>query len=150
LAQLAGEEELMNGVTVPDELKQSIDGKAAGAAGGLVEKIAERFGGAAAVGAVYGTPVERDGTTIIPVARVAWGFGAGSGSGGGPDGSGGGEGGGGGANATPIGFVEIRDGRAEFRPIHVEPPLWAVASLVVAAGFTSWVVLRGLRRLLRG
>lgn len=62
---------------------------------------------------VYGEPVERDGTTIIPVARVQWGFGGG-GIGHGPAERGGG---GGGAQAIPTGFIELKDGVAEFRPI---------------------------------
>jgi uncharacterized spore protein YtfJ len=140
----------MNGVTVPDELKESVDRKAAGVADGLMEKVAERLGGSAGVKAIYGEPIERDGVTIVPVARVLWGFGTGSGSGSGSQGGGSGEGGGGGVSATPLGFVEIREGRAEFQPIDVRPPLWAVALVILAAGLTSALALRGLRRILRG
>src|SRR5438552_9158907 len=102
----------MNDVSIPDGMRRAIDSRASGAAGGLIERIAERLGGSASVGAVYGPPIERDGTTIIPVARVAWGFGGGSGTGAGADGSGGGEGGGGGASASPLGFIEMRGGSA--------------------------------------
>ncbi|HEX2834627.1 MAG TPA: spore germination protein GerW family protein [Thermoanaerobaculia bacterium] len=63
---------------------------------------------------VYGEPVERDGTTIIPVARVQWGFGGG-GLGRTPLAQGGG---GGGARAYPVGFIALRDGKADFHPIH--------------------------------
>ena len=140
----------MNSVSIPDEMRQAIDRRASGAAGSLIEKVAEKLGSAANIAAVYGSPIERGGATIIPVARVAWGFGAGSGTGAGAEGSGGGEGGGGGATASPLGFIEIRDGSAEFQAIQVRPPVWALAPLVIACGFTSWIVLRGLRRLIRG
>jgi uncharacterized spore protein YtfJ len=138
----------MNGSSVPEELKESIDRKATGMAGGLMEKIAERLGGSAHVAAVYGDPVERDGVTVIPVARVSWGYGAGSG--GGPEGNGGGEGAGGGVSAKPLGFVEIRDGRAEFQPIVTGQPFWAAAVIILASGVAASLALRGLRRILRG
>ncbi len=78
----------------------------------LLERIAELVQVHANVKQVYGEPIERDGTTIIPVARVQWGFG------GGGIGSGAAErgGGGGGVRATPAGFIEVKNGTAEFRP----------------------------------
>jgi Sporulation protein YtfJ (Spore_YtfJ) len=139
----------MNGQTVPDELKQSIERRAAGLTGGLMESIAERLGQSAGVSAVYGQPIERDGVTIIPVARVSWGFGGGSGTGTGSEGGGSGEGGGGGVSASPLGFVEIRNGQAEFHPIVVRPPLWAIALVILASGLTASLALRALRRLFR-
>ena len=75
--------------------------------------------------AVFGEPIERDGITVIPVARVRWGFGGGAGSapiavGSGPgvEGSmaptaangmqpGSGQGGGGAVTTDPIGWLEI-------------------------------------------
>ena len=39
---------------------------------GFVERMAERVGGKASVRAVFGDPIERDGITVIPVARVRW------------------------------------------------------------------------------
>ena len=141
---------MSNDVSIPTDLKQSIDRQTEGVAGSLLARMAERLGGVASVSAVYGTPIERDGVTIIPVARVSWGFGAGSGTGSGADGSGGGEGGGGGVRATPAGFIEIREGRAEFQPIRIRPHLWALALLVLAIGISSLFFLHGLRRVFRG
>src|SRR5687767_11189641 len=79
----------------------------------LLERLAQQIQVNANAKQVYGEPVERDGTTIIPVAKVQWGFG------GGGIGRGAAErgGGGGGARAFPTGFIELRDGKAEFRPI---------------------------------
>ncbi len=82
---------------------------------------------------VYGEPVERDGTTIIPVARVQWGFGGG-GLGRTPLAQGGG---GGGARAYPVGYIVLRDGKADFHPIEAAPGtgmLLATGGLGLIAG----------------
>ncbi len=94
-------------------------------------KLAELIGGNVSARAVFGDPVERDGVTVIPVARIRYGFGAGSGRGGGRrkhwrgDGGEGdqgaedqyGSGGGGGMQAAPIGYIELRGGEASFTRI---------------------------------
>jgi hypothetical protein len=117
----------------------------------VAERLAERLGARASAAAVFGTPVEREGITVVPVAKVRWGFGGGSGRGieeGSETGEiGEGSGGGGGLAASPLGFIEIRDGRAEFRRTH--DPASAVP-IVIAAGVAAWLSLRGLRKLLRG
>lgn len=117
----------------------------------IVERLAERVGARAASSAVFGNPVERDGVTVIPVAKVRWGFGGGSGRGieeGSEKGEiGEGSGGGGGVMASPLGFIEIREGRAEFR--RTSDPSSAVP-VVIAAGIAAWFVLRGLNKLIRG
>lgn len=81
--------------------------------GGFISELADRIGSAAGAKAVFGDPVERDGVTVIPVAKVSWGFGGG----GGGEGKDEGHGGGGGASAGPQGFIEIEGGRARYRPI---------------------------------
>jgi uncharacterized spore protein YtfJ len=131
---------------------------------GFVERIAERVGGKASVRAVFGDPIERDGLTIIPVARVRWGFGGGAGRGPiavGPGSesdatsigmgsdastSGSGSGGGGGVSADPVGYLEIGPNGAVFRPIVSPMPS---PGFMLAAGATAALVLRGLARLLR-
>ena len=104
----------------------------------LLERLAQQLQLNANARQVYGEPVERDGTTIIPVAKVQWGFGGGA-MGRGPAERGGG---GGGARAFPTGFIELRDGKAEFRPIHdpVAPVVLAAAGL--AAGLLLATLLR--------
>lgn len=97
----------------------------------LIERIGEVIQVHANARQVYGEPVERDGMTIIPVAKVQWGFGGG-GFGRGAIERGGG---GGGARAMPIGFIEMRDGRAEFRPIR--DPGGTIA--LIAAGIAGLV-----------
>ena len=131
---------------------------------GFVERMAERIGAKASVRAVFGDPIERDGITIIPVARVRWGFGGGAGRGPiavGPgtaaDGapteatfdegaSGAGTGGGGGVAADPVGYLEIGPDGATFKPIASPMPS---PGFMLAAGATAALVLRGLARLLR-
>src|SRR5262245_55900714 len=99
----------------------------------LLERIGQSVGQRAQVSAVFGEPVDRDGVTIIPVAKARFGLRGGGGSGGpsGMEGSGGG--GGGGAAVTPIGFIEVRSGSAEFKRI-VTPADWFafVAAAAVA------------------
>jgi uncharacterized spore protein YtfJ len=61
---------------------------------------------------VYGEPIEKDGVTIIPAARI--GGGAGGGSGDGEEGSG--SGGGFGLSAKPAGAYIVRDGEVRWEP----------------------------------
>ena len=46
----------------------------------LLQSIADKVRSSASVKSVYGEPVEAEGKTIIPVARVAYGFGGGGGT----------------------------------------------------------------------
>lgn len=135
-----------------------------GSIDGFVERMAERIGGKASVRAVFGDPIERDGITIIPVAKVRWGFGGGAGRGPiamgpgieGADASevsmsdaresGAGSGGGGGVTADPIGYLEIGPDGANFRPI---TPVMPSPGFLLASGVTAMLVLRGLAKLIR-
>jgi hypothetical protein len=110
----------------------------------FVDRLAERIGGRASVKAVFGEPIDRGDLTVVPVARVRWGFGGGSGSSEGEDRASG-SGGGGGVAADAIGCIEIRSGEATFRPI--VPPFPSPAFLL-AAGLTAAMVIGALARLL--
>lgn len=70
---------------------------------------------AMAVRQVFGEPYERDGVTVIPVARVMGGGGGGAGNGR-ENGEQGGEGGGFGMRATPAGVYVIKDGQVRWEP----------------------------------
>ncbi len=121
---------------------------------GFVERLAERIGGKVNVTTVFGEAIERDGITVIPVAKVRWGFGGGAGGpiavGPGLDDEGGrgttGQGGGGGATADPVGWLEIGPEGAVFKPI---TPAMPSPGFLLAAGATAALVLRGLTKLLR-
>ena len=91
----------------------------------LVEKIAEVVQMHTNARQVYGEPVERDGTTIIPVAKVQWGFGGGA-LGAGTTERGGG---GGGGRAVPAGYIEVRNGAAEFRPVGGDLQMYLAAGV---------------------
>ena len=113
----------------------------------IVNGIIDRVGGTANAQAVFGTPVERPGITVIPVARVRWGAGGGGGAGNEPGkGQGSGGGGGGVVSAKPAGYIEVRDGEARFVPVR-DPS--AIAPVIAAGGFALWLVLRALRGFVR-
>jgi uncharacterized spore protein YtfJ len=107
----------------------------------FVERIADIIQVHANAKQVYGEPVERDGTTIIPVARVQWGFGGGGlGHGAAERG-----GGGGGARATAIGYIELRDGQSQFRPIHDSRDVGTLLA-IAAAGIVAGLIAARLAR----
>ncbi len=87
------------------------------------------------VGRVYGDPIERDGTTIIPAAKIR-----GGGGGGGPEGSGGG---GFGITARPVGAYVIREGQVRW-----EPAL-DVNRIVLGAQVTAIFLFLTLRAILK-
>lgn len=105
-----------------------------------MERLADRLGIVARARTIYADPVERDGVTIIPVAKVRYGFGGG----GGPQGHGGPSyGGGGGVKVKPVGYIEIRRGETRFRPIHDPLVRYRLALL---GGLLGWLALRSWRR----
>jgi uncharacterized spore protein YtfJ len=69
-----------------------------------LQAIGERLQTGATVKAVFGDPVTAGDRTVIPVARVRFGFGAGGGTRSHDEGGGGG---GGGVRADPAGMIEI-------------------------------------------
>ncbi len=157
--------------TIPGYDAAIADARRAGDGGpidGFVERMAERVGGKASVRAVFGDPIERDGITVVPVAKVRWGFGGGAGNGPvamGPGRPGaspfsesapstdadreivpGGTGGGGGVSAEPIGYLEIGPDGATFISIDAPRPS---AAFMLAAGVTAALILRALAKLIR-
>ena len=86
-------------------------------------------------GRVFGAPVEREGTLIIPVATVRGAGGGGGGSG--PEGQGEGQGGGFGLSAKPAGVFVVRGGRVDWRPAVDANRVLLGVQLLAAIGF--WV-----------
>lgn len=105
----------------------------------VAEKIGRMIGRNANARVVYGDAVERDGITVIPVAKVKYGFGGGGGHNDKNHGEGGG--GGGGVHVIPIGYIEIKDGISEFRPIR-DPAL--VTRVILAGSVMAFFLLRKL------
>ncbi len=90
------------------------------------------------VARVYGDPIDRDGTTLVPAFTVITGGGGGSGAD--PRSSGSGEGGGLGLVGRPAGAYVIRDGKVSWKPAFN-----LNHALLVIAGAT-WMVARRLNR----
>jgi uncharacterized spore protein YtfJ len=86
----------------------------------MLQNIGGTLGSTATVKSVFGEPIHAEGKTVVPIAKVAYGFGAGGGSrhahagDSAPDaGSGGG---GGGVRVCPAGVLEITATRTRFIP----------------------------------
>jgi hypothetical protein len=111
----------------------------------FLERLAERVGGRASAKAEFGEPIERGDLTVVPVARVRWGFGGGSGTSAG-EAEASGSGGGAGVAADAIGYIQVRSGEATFR--RIAAPFLSPA-FVLASGLTAVIVIRALARLSR-
>jgi len=85
----------------------------------LLQSLKDSILSQASVKAIYGDPITAHGKTVIPVAKIIYGYGAGAGTGGVGDSSARGEvgGGGGGVRAMPVGVIEVSDQQTRFVPI---------------------------------
>ncbi|HEU5171007.1 MAG TPA: spore germination protein GerW family protein [Gemmatimonadales bacterium] len=113
----------------------------------LLRSLGESMKGSASVSRVYGEPVQADGRTVIPVARVRYGFGGGEGerpAGAATEGEEHhGAGGGGGIAISPVGLVEVTEKGTRFIRFGQTARLLAAG----AAGFTLGAL--GMRQLTR-
>ena len=87
----------------------------------ILERIGEKLGSTATVKSVFGEPIHVEGKTVVPIAKVAYGFGAGAGTGPKKGDAESGEqveggGGGGGVRAFPAGALEITEDQTRFIP----------------------------------
>jgi uncharacterized spore protein YtfJ len=128
-----------------DEAKREAE---AGVADDRLSKLVEALGGTASAQAVFGTPIEKDGVTIVPVASVRYGAGGGGGHRGpGPkkresgDPNQVGYGHGGGVQAAPVGYIELRGGEARYRRIADPARPMAVALLFPLVGAVSFGIV---------
>ncbi len=99
-----------------------------------VRSIVEQIGARS----VYGEPVTAGGTTIVPVASVAFGFGGGGGKGEEGEGSGGG----GGFRGWPAGYIEITAEGAKFVPLYEKRKMAASMMVGLALGFLAGKLAR--------
>ena len=105
-----------------------------------IEEMVARSQDAATVARVYGEPHEKDGTTVIPAARVSARGGSGAARGG--EHSGGGFR----ADAEPVGAFVIRDGEVEWKPVFDLSATVRRGQLVGAVALlVLWAVIRALR-----
>ncbi|MCJ8164162.1 hypothetical protein MKJ04_04860 [Pontibacter sp. E15-1] len=106
----------------------------------FVERLAENLGGTANAARIYGTPVERDGVTVIPVAKAGYGFGGGAGKKAGEEGTGGG----GGMMLTPIGYIEMKGGNTRFRTTR-DPQ--TILRIVAIGSLFTFLTVRSIMKL---
>jgi uncharacterized spore protein YtfJ len=105
----------------------------------LLQQISEKLGSTATVKSVFGEPIHLNGKTVVPVAKVAYGFGGGFGMGkdaSQADSRGEGGGGGGGVRAFPAGALEITEGHTRFVPF--------TDAGALAVAFAAGALLAGL------
>lgn len=103
----------------------------------------------------FGTATERDGHTLIPVARINFGYGMGFGGGTGSKGSipgdfasesqseggeGGGGGGGGGGSATPVAIIDIAGGDVQIKAVEDTTRI-TMGAFMTGAWVTFWLFL---------
>lgn len=120
-----------------EEARREVEGLNSNSVETFITRLAEKLGAAVRAATIFAEPIERDGVTVIPVAKARWGFGGG-GRMGEEDG-----GGGGGAQVSPVGFIELRNGSAEFRRIRNTPAL----PLAIIGGLAGLFLLRRIARL---
>jgi uncharacterized spore protein YtfJ len=112
------------------------------------QSIGEKIQGQTSISKVYGEPIETQGKTLIPVAKVTFGYGVGVGNVANSEDEtnashqtgAGGVGGGGGAVVTPIGILEITKENTRFIPIDDRKKWFQI----FIAGFTTALFLRRL------
>ena len=101
----------------------------------MLQGIGNSLAATATVKSVFGDPIHSEGKTVVPVAKVAYGFGAGFGQGKSPQDNKQGEGGGGGGGVTafPAGALEITAKQTRFIPL--------INVRLVIAAFTAGALL---------
>lgn len=115
--------------------------------GDFIDKMVE----AASAEAVFGTPIERGETTIIPCCEVMAGGGMGLGGGPAPAGEGGktalgwGTGTGGGSSARPIALIVVSPDGVKVEPI-VDATKVALAGLTTVGFMLLWLARLNFRR----
>jgi uncharacterized spore protein YtfJ len=111
----------------------------------LAERLAETVGARASVAAVFGEPIRAGDLTVVPVAKVRWGFGGGGGQ---SDvaaaAPASGSGGGGGVAAGPVGYIKINPDGATFHPISDPRPS---PTELLAWGIALGIVIRAVSKL---
>jgi uncharacterized spore protein YtfJ len=106
----------------------------------ILHSLADGVSGSASVRRVYGDPVTAGDRTVIPVARIRYGFGGGGGGPQSEDDARQGGGGGGGVSATPCGALEVTPAGTRFIP-YTDP---ATPGIAFALGFVLGAALMAL------
>lgn len=107
----------------------------------IISEVKNQIGLAHLHKLIFGEPISEDKTIIVPVSKVRCGFGLGKGGKEIKTGTGGG----GGISATPIGYIEIKDGSSKF----VRIPATTLAKIFIAgttAGYFLWKIIKLLKK----
>jgi uncharacterized spore protein YtfJ len=99
---------------------------------GPIEDLLRHIG----IDKVFGTPITKGKTTVVPVAELQTGFGYGSGH----DPNEEGRGGGAGLRMIPRGYIEITDDGVRYRSIY------ALKTFALGGAFLGWLLYRFLSR----
>ncbi|GGZ03632.1 GerW family sporulation protein [Streptomyces poonensis] len=99
----------------------------------LLQQLADKLGGRAQGTVVFGEPIVSQDVTVIPVARIGFGFGGNAGQEAGKDGVAGG-----GFEARPLGFIELKKGKTTYKPIR-DP--WVNVLVPLAGGCLAGAAL---------
>ncbi len=112
---------------------------------GDVQKLLDTFADLrekADVNACFGDPVQVEGRTVIPVAKVSYGFGMGAEQGPGSDAAGSTDRArgpyGGGVKSSPLGIIEITGERVRIEPVIDEQKV-VILSVLVGAWCLFWL-----------
>jgi uncharacterized spore protein YtfJ len=108
----------------------------------FVERLAAQISNSTQATTIFAPAVERDGATVIPVARARWGFGGGGNA---SQRNGASNGGGGGVVLIPVGYIEIAKGQTRFRHII---DMRQIAMLALGGGVLAVMALREVRRII--
>jgi uncharacterized spore protein YtfJ len=103
-----------------------------------VTTIPEKISQIAGARGVFGEPVQKDDTLVIPCAELAVGMGMGVGSGSEDNESGGGGGSGGGTRGRPVAAIVITPHRVYVEPI-LDVTKVVLAALTTAAFMAAWI-----------
>ena len=112
----------------------------------LFKSIGDRFQTTASVKSIYGEPITAEGKTIIPVAKVRYGFGGGGGTAATDSSSGDGErplqseggGAGGGIEVIPVGFIEVTPDETRYVSFENTRRIVKAITLVSLLGVFVW------------
>jgi uncharacterized spore protein YtfJ len=104
----------------------------------FLNKLAETVGANANVANAFGEPITRNGVTVVPVARLGFGFGGGAGHQSRDPRHG--VGGGGGGGVQPVGYIVIRGEEVTFRPI--SSSLKWIAAVLSGIAIGAWLARR--------
>jgi uncharacterized spore protein YtfJ len=118
-------------------------------ANNVLQGISESLGTTANAKSVFGEPIQAGDKTVVPVAKVAYGFGGGFGTGKNgrhPEREGEGGGGGGGLRAFPAGALEITSTATRFVPFTSVAQLVRELAVAFAAGVAFGALVIPRRR----